>query len=81
MVEEVSYGYSHGRMSSVCLKFNALCNVFNATKGQGVDSLREIFKTNMGAFSTKRSRQLYPAKFHYHTFIPHWDNENEKYEV
>ena len=29
--------------SSVCLKFNALCNVFNATKGQGVDNLREIF--------------------------------------
>ena len=26
-------------VSSICLKFNALCDVFNATKGQGVDSL------------------------------------------
>ena len=39
MVEEVSYRYPRGKMSSICLKFNALCDVFNATKGQGVDSL------------------------------------------
>ena len=34
MVKEVSYGYPHGKMSSICLKFNALCDVFNATKGK-----------------------------------------------
>ena len=34
MVEEVSYGYPHGKMSSICLKFNALCNMFDATKGK-----------------------------------------------
>ena len=39
MVEEVSNGYSHVEMSSIFQKFNALRNVFNATKGQVVESL------------------------------------------
>ena len=34
MVEEVSYGYPHGKTSSICLKFKAPCDVFNAAKGQ-----------------------------------------------
>ena len=35
MVEEVSYGYSHSQSAGSSMLF---CNVFNATKGQGVDS-------------------------------------------
>ena len=55
MVKEVSYGYPHGKMSSICLKFNALCDVFNATKGKVSTAYCKpfFFKTNLGAFPTK----------------------------
>ena len=42
MVEEVSYGYPHGKMSSICLKFNALCNMFDATKGKVSTELHRV---------------------------------------